>query len=145
MFTRSESCCLFGVFSLVVARHYFGTLMLTCSPCSWLMRPHPPIPFLLSSFSVTQNSSPLFSSFHIGDVWMSATDRASGLDTKHRGQLFALPTEGGSVKILCCWKELKITDNNLVHLWLWALNAIFIAVLTHQTLIFFNSRKSRLR
>lgn len=31
MFTWSESCCLFGVFSLVVARHYFGTLTLGCS------------------------------------------------------------------------------------------------------------------
>lgn len=31
MFTRSESCCLFSVFSLVVACHYFGTLTLGCS------------------------------------------------------------------------------------------------------------------
>lgn len=50
MFTWSESCCLFGVFSLVVARHYFGTLTLGCSSAAvWCglafsSTPPPPLP-----------------------------------------------------------------------------------------------------
>lgn len=131
MFTRSESCCLFGVFSLVVARHYFGTLTLGCSPAViWCGLAFSSSVSFSSPPSVSHRVSlpPPFSSFHIKDVWMSLADRASGLDTECRGQLFALPTEGGSVKILCSWKEPKIPNivQNLVHLCyrLWTLNVI---------------------
>jgi len=86
MFTWSESCCLFGVFSLVVARHYFGTLTLGCSMAVvWCGLPSPP-PLCHTEFLFVSHP------FHIEDVWIS---QASGLDTKHRGQLSALPTEWG--------------------------------------------------
>lgn len=104
MFTRSESCCLFGVFSLVVACHYFGTLTLGCSSavvwCGLAFSSSPILLFFLPPLSVTQS---FFSSLilHIEDVGISQSDRASGRDTKHRGQLFALPTKwrGGELRL----------------------------------------------
>lgn len=60
--------------------------------------PHPPL--LPPPLSVTQSffSSPIL---HIEDVGISQSDRASGRDTKHRGQLFALPTKwrGGELRL----------------------------------------------
>lgn len=139
MFTWSESCCLFGVFSLVVARHYFGTLTLRCSPAVvWCGLPFFSSP-LPPSVSHRVSLPPPFSSFHIKDVWMSLADRASGLDTKCRGQLFALPTERGSVKILSSWKEPKIPTilQNLLHLCyrLWTFIVVSLFVLTDLTVI----------
>lgn len=121
-----------------------------CSPLFWdsdtQMQPGsrlmwPPLSLLSSPPSVPHRVSlpPPFSSFHIKDVWMSLADRASGLDTKCRGQLFALPTERGSVKILSSWKEPKIPTilQNLLHLCyrLWTLIVVLLFVLTHLTVI----------
>lgn len=121
-----------------------------CSPLFWdsdtQMQPGshlmwPPL-FLLSSppsVSHTVSLPPPFSSFHIKDVWMSLADCASGLDTKCRGQLFALPTERGSVKILSSWKEPKLPTilQNRLHLCyrLWTFIVVMLFVLTHLTVI----------
>lgn len=110
MFTRSESCCLFGVFSLLVARHYFGTLTLGCgSTTSWCGLA---FLFLLLHASVSHRVSlPLpFSPLRI-------EDRAPGLDTKRCGQLFALPAEWGVNSV--CRRETRKRRRKSVKIFCW--------------------------
>lgn len=78
-------------------------------PRLFLISHPPPLP---PPLSVTQSffSSPIL---HIEDVGISQSDRASGLDTKHRGQLFALLTKWRGVNS-DCHKGEECENNQLV-------------------------------
>lgn len=80
MFTGSESCCLFAVFSLLFACHYFGTLTLgrarqSCDAAS----PLPPPPFLLL-LRVTQSfsSSPILHIQAVSLTVLQAVTQSTG-------------------------------------------------------------------